>query len=80
MLLFQYMYNIIYKYNVRYRYFIIQITHTCMQAEIYIIQYTISIHMPYQYKQCMNSFKACNVDYTINLTTFSNSDLSFRVG
>ena len=36
--------------------------------------------MPYQYIQCMNSFKACNVNYTINLTTLSNSDLSFRVG
>ena len=36
--------------------------------------------MPYQNIQCMNSFKACNVNYTINLTTLSNSDLSFRVG
>ena len=36
--------------------------------------------MPYQYIHCLNSFRACNVNYTINLTTLFNSDLSFRVG
>ena len=80
MLLFQYMYNIIYKYNVRYGYFIfLNNTYVHASGNIHYTIYIISIHMPYQYIQCLNSFKACNVNYTINLTTLSNSDLSSRV-
>ena len=55
-------------------------TYVHARGNMHYTIYIISIHVPYQYIKCMNSFKAYNVNYTIKLTTLSNSDLSFRVG